>query len=497
MTMERAVHMMAFDLGASSGRAILGTLEGGRLRLRELHRFSNDPVELVGRLYWDLPRLVYEMKQGLNKAALEGLEPGSIGIDTWGVDYGLLDKAGHLMGNPVHYRDARTDKVMEAAFELVPREELYRRTGLAFLPLNTIYQLYSEVREMDPLLTHARKLLFMPDLLAYLLTGTLGCEYTIASTSQLLSPYTRTWDMELIEKLGIPKRIFLPVTEPGSVRGMLDARIARETGVGVIPVVAVGGHDTASAVAAVPAEGKDFGYISSGTWSLVGVESDGPVISPEAVAANLTNEGGVEGNIRVLKNVMGLWIIQECRREWERRGRMLSFQQIVEEAQKAEPFFALIDPNDEMFTPPGDMPSRVQAFCVRSGQPVPQSVGQIARVIFESLALKYRWTVERLRKVTGNPIRTLHVVGGGANNALLNRFTADALGIPVLAGPSEATAIGNLLMQLKALGIIGSVEEGRALVRASFSVETVEPRLADKPAWDEAYVRFVEEISVE
>ncbi len=495
--MEQVLHMMAFDLGASSGRAILGTLEGDKLHLRELHRFSNDPVELVGRLYWDLPRLVHEMKQGLNKAALEGLEPASLGIDTWGVDYGLLDKAGHLMGNPVHYRDARTDRVMEAAFELVPREEIYRRTGLAFLPLNTIYQLYSEVREHDPLLAHARKLLFMPDLLAYLLTGTMGCEYTIASTSQLLSPATRSWDMELIEKLGIPKRIFLPVTEPGAVRGMLDARIARETGVGVIPVVAVGGHDTASAVAAVPAEGRDFAYISSGTWSLVGVETDEPVISDAATKANLTNEGGVEGNVRVLKNVMGLWIIQECRREWERRGRLLSFERIVEAAKEAEPFYAFIDPNDDSFSPPGDMPLRVQEFCLHSGQAVPQTAGQIARVVYESLALKYRWTVERLRETTGNPIRCLHIVGGGANNELLNQFTADALGIPVTAGPAEATAIGNLLLQMKALGRIRDVAEGRQLVRRSFGVKTYAPDPAARAGWDEAYARFLREASVE
>lgn len=490
--------MMAFDLGASSGRAIVGTYEDGKLLLKELHRFSNEPVELVGRLYWDLPRIVYEIRQGLNKAALSGLEPDSLGIDTWGVDYGLLDKAGHLMGNPVHYRDIRTDKIMETAFdEVMPKQEIYQLTGLAFLPLNTLYQLYSEVRQADPLLTHARRLLFMPDLIAYLITGTMGCESTIASTSQMIDPLTRQWDMELIERFGIPKRIFMPITAPGTVRGMLDARVARQTGVGCIPVVAVGGHDTASAVAAVPAQGKDFAYISSGTWSLVGVEADTPVISEAAAKANLTNEGGVENNYRVLKNVMGLWLIQECRREWERRGHALSFEEIVAQAEKAPAFLAMIDVNDDCFTAPGDMPRRIQEFCMRTGQAVPQGVGEIARVVYESLALKYRWTVEQLRNATGNPISCLHVIGGGCNNRMLNRFTADALGIPVYLGPAEATAVGNLLMQLKALGMIANVEEGRAIVRRSFQIPVIEPDAAAKPAWDKAYATFLSGLAQE
>lgn len=484
-------NLLAIDIGASSGRAMLGTYAGGRLSLSELHRFANEPVEMTGRLYWDLPRLFRGVKRGLSAAALEGIELNCIGIDTWGADYALLDKSGRVMGNPVHYRDGRTDMVMEAVFGLVPKQEIYQRTGLAFLQLNSLYQLYSDVQQEDPLLAHARQLLFMPDLFAYLLTGTAGCEYTIASTSQMINPHAKDWDMELLERLNIPTRILLPISEPGKVRGMLDGKISRETGVGVIPVVAVGGHDTASAVAAVPAADDDFAYISSGTWSLVGVETKQPVISPEAQRANLTNEGGVNGSFRVLKNVMGMWIIEECRREWERKGRTVGYDELLEQVEQAEPFASFIDPNDPIFSPMGDMTERIQRFCMRTGQEVPKTIGQIARCVYESLAMKYRWTVERLRETTGKRIPVLHVVGGGSNNGLLNRFTADALGIPVLAGPSEATAIGNMLMQLQALGLIQTMQEGRQLVRDSFPVQEIQPDAGQTSRWDEVYPRFL------
>lgn len=487
----KKAYMLAIDIGASSGRAILGTLSKGKLKLEEMHRFSNEPVEMTGRLYWDLPRLFRGIKLGLLNTALDGVQLDSIGIDTWGDDYALIDKAGRVMGNPVHYRDGRTDRILDEAFQIVPKQEIYERTGLAFMPLNTLYQLYSDVREEDPLLAHARQFLFMPDLFAYLLTGTMGCEYTVASTSQMIDPYTGQWDVELLKKFGIPERILLPITQPGEVRGMLDAKIARETGAGVIPVVAVGGHDTASAVAAVPAEGENFGYISSGTWSLVGVESRQPVVSDFARDANLTNEGGVDGTIRVLKNVMGLWIIEECRREWERSGHGLPHEQLAQEALKVQPFEYLIDPNDWVFTPPGDMVIRIQEFCMVTDQNVPQTIGEIARCVYESLALKYRWTIEKLREATGNPIEKLYIVGGGSNNALLNQFTADALGIEVIAGPTEATAIGNLLMQAKALGAIASMEEGRAIVRNSFDVKTFTPDPQKRKIWDEAYQKFL------
>ena len=487
--MAGETNFLAMDFGASSGRAMLGTLANGKLTLRELHRFSNDPVELAGRLVWDVPRLFYEIKRALNKAALAGVPIASVGIDTWGVDYGLLDGQGRLIDNPVHYRDIRTEGMMQCAFGVVSKQEIYERTGLAFMEFNTIYQLFSQVQEDDGRLGIAQKMLFMPDLFAYLLTGKMGCEYTIASTSQMISPYTRTWSEELLKKLGIPTDILLPVTQPGTVRGTLLPSLARETGIGEIPVVAVAGHDTASAVAAVPAKDEDFAYISSGTWSLVGVETKQPVISSGAQAANLTNEGGVDGTIRVLKNVMGLWIIQECRREWERRGQALSFADIVKEAEKAPAFRSLFDPDAPDFAPPGDMPGRIADYCRRTGQPVPETVGQTARAVYESLALKYRWTVEKLEQARGRAIRTLHIVGGGANNGMLNEFTASALGIPVVTGPTEATAIGNVMLQAKALGLVEDIWELRRVVADSFDTDTVLP--GDKAPWDAAYARFI------
>ena len=481
---------LAMDFGASSGRAILGELCDGKLQLKEIHRFSNDPVDMAGRLHWDLPRLLFEIKRALNKAALENVEITSMGIDTWGVDYGLLDKNGHVQDNPVHYRDSRTDGMMDKAFETVSKQEIYERTGLAFLDFNTLYQLFSQVKEQDGRLDLAGTMLFMPDLMTYLLTGKKGCEYTVASTSQMISPYTRTWDMELMEKLGIPTGMLLPIEEPGTVRGTLLPSIARETGVGEIPVIAVAGHDTASAVAAVPAKDEDFAYISSGTWSLVGVETRTPVISEEMQAANLTNEGGVDGTIRVLKNVMGLWIIQECKREWERRGHDLSFAQIVKEAEKAPAFAALFDPDAPDFVAPGDMPGRIAAYCERTGQKAPETIGEVARAVYESLAMKYRWTVEKLEKARGKSINALHIVGGGANNQMLNEFTASALGMPVITGPTEATAIGNLMMQAKALGLVKDMAELREVVYNSFDTRTVLP--GDKAPWDEAYARFLD-----
>lgn len=480
---------LAIDFGASSGRAMLGELANGKLTLREIHRFSNDPVELAGRLHWDLPRLFFEIKRALNKAALENVKIASIGVDTWGCDYGLLDAAGHLMDNPVHYRDARTEGVMEKAFAAVPRREIYERTGLAFMNFNTLYQLYSQVLEQDGRLPNARCMMFMPDLMSYLLTGVRGCEYTVASTSQMISPYTRSWDTELLEKMHIPTDMLPEITEPGTVRGMLLPALAREVGLESVPVIAVAGHDTASAVAAVPAKDEDFAYISSGTWSLVGVETRAPVISDDAQAANLTNEGGVDGTIRVLKNVMGLWIIQECKREWERRGHALSFAQIVEEAEKAPAFRSLFDPDAPDFVAPGDMPGRIADYCRRTGQPVPETIGQTARAVYESLVLKYRWTVEKLEKARGRAIRTLHIVGGGANNGMLNRFAASALGIPVVTGPTEATAIGNVMMQARALGLVKDMQQQRKVVADSFDTQTVLP--ADKAPWDEAYARFL------
>ena len=486
-----ALNVLGIDLGASSGRAMLGTLEGKKLTIREIHRFLNEPVTLCGRFVWDMPRLFHEIKQALLKLSKSGETVDAIGIDTWGVDFGLLDKNGHLLGLPVHYRDARTNGIPEKVRAIIPDEELFARTGIAFNSFNTLYQLYAMKEEGDPALESAQDLLFLPDLLAYFLTGKKGTEYTIASTSQLLDPFKRDWDRELMEKLGIPARIFGEVKLPGTVRGTLLPEIAKECGVAEIPVIAIGGHDTASAVAAVPAQEKDFAYISSGTWSLLGAEVQEPLCTEGVMKANYTNEGGVDGSIRLLKNIMGLWIIQECKREWDRRGSETSFGELVELSMQAPAFKAILDVDDACFLAPGDMPARIQAYCAKSGQPVPEGKGEISRVIYESLALKYRWAIERLEEdMLKKPIEALHIVGGGSKNALLNCFTAEAIKRPVIAGPDEGTIIGNLLVQAQALGAISGIRELREVVENSFPTKTFLPE-TDGKAWDEAYQRYL------
>ena len=486
-----ALNVLGIDLGASSGRAMLGTLEGKKLTIREIHRFLNEPVTLCGRFVWDMPRLFHEIKQALLKLSRSGETVDAIGIDTWGVDFGLLDKNGHLLSLPVHYRDARTNGIPEKVRAIIPDEELFARTGIAFNSFNTLYQLCAMKEEGDPALESAQDLLFLPDLLAYFLTGRKGTEYTIASTSQLLDPFKRDWDRELMEKLGIPAHIFGEVKLPGTVRGTLLPEIAKECGVAEIPVIAIGGHDTASAVAAVPAQEKDFAYISSGTWSLLGAEVQKPLCTESVMKANYTNEGGVDGSIRLLKNIMGLWIIQECKREWDRRGSETSFGELVELSMQAPAFKAILDVDDACFLAPGDMPARIQAYCAKSGQPVPEGKGEISRVIYESLALKYRWAIERLEEdMLKKPIEALHIVGGGSKNALLNRFTAEAIKRPVIAGPDEGTIIGNLLVQAQALGAISGIRELREVVENSFPTKTFLPE-TDGKAWDEAYQRYL------
>ncbi len=488
----KKLSLLGFDFGASSGRAMLGTLEDGKLSIQEIHRFSNDPVILAGRFVWDVPRLFYEMKQALLKLSRSGMKVDAIGIDTWGVDYGLLDKKGHLLGLPTHYRDARTEGMREKVRAVVPDAELFARTGIAFNIFNTLYQLCAMRDEGDPTLDIAADLLFMPDLLAYLLTGKKGTDYTMASTSAMLNPYTRTWDLELLGKLGIPTGMLGEVKLPGEIRGTLLPEIARECGVDEIPVIAVGGHDTASAVAAVPARDGDFAYISSGTWSLLGAELKAPLCEESVMNASYTNEGGVDGSIRLLKNIMGLWIIQECKREWDRRSDAVGFAELVEMAMKAPAFKAMIDVDDECFLAPGDMPSRIQAYCEKTGQAVPKGRGEISRVVYEGLALKYRWAIERLeRDMLKKPVKALHIVGGGSKNVLLNRFTAEAIKRPVITGPDEGTVIGNLLIQAKALGAIGDIPELRRVVEASFPTKTYLPE-TDGAAWDAAYARYVE-----
>ena len=481
--------MLAIDLGASSGRGIVGAFDGERLTLRENHRFSNDPVNLCGRLYWDILRIFHEIKLSVQKTVLDGDAVSSIGIDTWGVDYGLLDRAGRLLSNPVHYRDTRTEGAQELVSRTVPAEELYRVAGIQTLNFNTVYQLAVEREEAPEKLAQAERMLNIPDLLNYFLTGRMANEYTILSTGALLDAKKRDYAWELLDRLGIPRRLFGDVTAPGTDLGALLPQVQGETGKTDAHVLTVASHDTASAVIAVPSEEKDFLYISSGTWSLMGTELSDPLINAESRAANFTNEGGACGTVRFLKNIMGLWIIQESRRQWRREGKDYSFAQMEAWAKESTPFRSLIDVDDSDFATPGDMPEKIRAYCKRTAQPVPESVGEVVRCIYESLALKYRSVAERVMELMGRRARVIHVVGGGTKDRFLSQLTADACGIPVCAGPEEATAIGNLMMQLMAAGEVSDLGQARRVVAASFETKQYLPT-ADRNMWDEAYGRI-------
>ena len=475
---------LAFDLGAESGRAMLGTITSEGLAVEELHRFPNTPVRVFDNLYWDTLRLWHEILQGLHRAAHEGALSG-IGIDTWGVDYALIGADGALADSPRHYRDARTDGVMEKLFQVVPREEVFAQTGIQFMQLNTLYQLYSMKLAESPALAAARKLLFMPDLFNYWMTGVARCERTIASTSQFYNPCTRTWAGEMLQKLGISPALLPEIVDPGTRLGPLLASIW--TGEGAPPpVFATACHDTASAVAAVPAEGESWCYISSGTWSLMGAELDTPVVTPKALGLTLTNEIGAGGKIRLLKNIAGLWLLQECRRAWQAEGQDLGYAQLAQLAAQARPFAAVLNP--DAFLQPGEMPRKIAEHCRAHGQQPPQTPGEYARTILESLALRYRQVLESLEILLGRRIEVIHIVGGGSRNMVLNQFVADATGRRVVAGPSEATAIGNVLVQAMGAGQIDGLQQARELVRRSFPPETVEPHPSH--AWDRAYETY-------
>lgn len=480
---------LALDLGAESGRAVVGHLDGERLRLEEMHRFPNGPVQVRGSLHWDVLRLWREIKEGLSKAAgAYGSELKSIGIDTWGVDFGLLAADGSLLGNPYHYRDSRTDGMMEEVFRLVPRSEVYDQTGVQFMQINSLFQLLAMARAGSPLLDAARTFLNMPDLFNYWLSGRKASEFTIATTSQCYDPGKGDWARPLLEKLGIPTGIFCEIVPPGSVLGELLAPVARETDSPSLPIVASAGHDTGSAVAAVPAQDGDYIYLSSGTWSLMGIETQEPIINDTSLEYNFTNEGGVDGTFRFLKNIMGLWLVQECRREWARAGEAYSYDDLTRMAARAPAFASIIAPSDSRFLPPGDMPARIRSYCQETSQTVPGSKGEIIRCVLESLALEYRLVAGRLEELAGRRLPVLHIFGGGSKNNLLNQFAADATGRTVVAGPVEATAIGNVLVQALALGHIGSLSEGRDLVRSSFELATFDP--APSAAWEEAFERY-------
>jgi rhamnulokinase len=486
--MPNAKHFLAFDLGAESGRGILGRLDGSRLSLEIIHRFPNGAVRTLDALHWDVLRLYSEMLQTLRRCAAQHGALDGIGVDTWGVDFALLGRGGVLLGNPRHYRDPYTEGIMEQAFARVPRAEIFRHTGIQFMRFNTLFQLLALQRDRSPLLDMAETLLFMPDLFHYWFTGIKVNEYTDASTSQMLDANTRNWSHELIRAFALPSQIFGTLIQPGAVLGPLRPSIMQETGINAASVIAPASHDTASAIVAVPASVPSWAYISSGTWSLMGVEWKQPLVSDAAREANFTNEGGVGGTIRFLKNIMGLWLVQECRRAWERAGTVYSYDELMRQAETAPPFVSLVNPDEPSFLLPANMPAALADFCRKTGQPAPDSVGATVRCALESLALCYRWVLERLETLTGQRAEVIHIVGGGSQNALLNQFTAEACNRPVLAGPVEATAIGNVLVQALGAGVLGSVTDAREVVRRSFEVRTFTPHQPD--AWQAPYERF-------
>ena len=491
--MSNPLKLLAIDLGAESGRAILGQFDGERIALSEVHRFPNTPVPLPDGLHWDVLNLWSEIRTGLALANKEHNGPlAGMGLDTWGVDFGLLDRSGALLGNPFHYRDGRTDGMVEAACKRVPREEIFAQTGIQFLQLNTLFQLYAMVMQNAPQLALAETFLTIPDLLNYWLTGRKVCEFSNATTTQCYDTRRGTWAKPMLERLGIPTHIFPEVIQPGTVLGELRAEVAAEAGIGSIPVIAPACHDTGSAVAAVPARGGNFAWISSGTWSIMGVEAREAVVNDLTLACSLTNEGGVNNTYRLSKNIMGLWLVQESRRTWTRQGQSMSYTELTDLAAAAQPLKAVIDPDHNDFLKPGDMPARIKAYCQRSGQAVPETTGEVVRTALEGVALKYRWVLERLERLQGKRLDTIHIVGGGTQNRLLSQFTADCTGRPVITGPIEATAAGNLLMQLVALGQLASVDEAREVVRRSFDVEHFEPNSAVCSAWDDAYARLLD-----
>lgn len=480
----------AVDLGAQSGRVAVGRFDGERLATTEVHRFPNVPVRTRDTLNWDILRLYRDVLDGLRAAAGEAGRVDSVGVDSWAVDFGLLDRNGRLLGNPVHYRDARRAAAMDDVLARIPARELYERTGIQLMPINTVFELAAMAAEPDPALAAAESLLLIPDLVHYWLCGARVTELTNATTTQCFDPRGGRWATDLLESLDVPSRLLPEILQPGTRLGALAPEIADETRLDDTEIVAVATHDTGSAVAAVPFGHPDAVFISAGTWSLVGLEVRDPVITDASFAANLTNEGGVNGTFRLLRNVTGLWLIHECRRAWALEGRELSFDQLVALAKEAAPLRSFVDPNDPAFSEPGDVPARVRAFCAHTGQPEPGDPGAVVRCILESLALKHAQVIRTLASVVGVSPPEIHVVGGGARNELLCRWTACASGLTVLAGPEEATLLGNLLVQAMSLGEIASLAEGREVVRTSVTPVAFEPDETDE--WQAARERFAE-----
>ena len=489
--MTQLKRYVALDLGAESGRAIAASFDGKAMDLEVLHRFTTHSTAMLGTLYWDFPSFMRNIKLGLSAyTAKYGAKLSGIACDAWGVDFGLLDKTGHLLSNPVHYRDARTKGMAEKLHAIIPSRTLYQRTGIQIMEINTIYQLYSMVRANSPLLDKAVSMLLIADLISYFLSGTPAQEYTLATTSEMYDAEKRDWSRDTLLSAKIPPVMMPEIVAPGTVVGPLLDAVAAECGLSPTPVIAPGSHDTASAVAAVPAKGEDWLYISSGTWSLMGAELSSPIVNDATFARNFTNEGGVDGTIRFLKNISGMWMLQECRRTWAKAEVELDYATLIRLGAEAEPFKRAVNPNDPRFIPPGDMPERINQALRESGQPEAREKGEFVRLCLESLALAYRYIAATVAELTGREYNVIHIVGGGSQNQLLNQFAADATGMEVKAGPVEATALGNSLMQALALGDVGSLAEAREVVRNSVEVTTYHPA-GDRSGWDEMYAKFL------
>jgi rhamnulokinase len=490
--MPKPHHFIALDMGAESGRVILGNFDGSKITIAEAHRFDSGPVRTPEGLHTDVLHIWAELKRGMAKAVKSaGGTIAGVGVDTWGVDFALIAKNGALVSNPYQYRDTLTEGILPKAFRRVPKKEIFEQTGLQFMPINTLYQLYALKLRASPLLDVADRLLMTPDLFNYWLSGKKVNEFSIATTSQCFNLRTGTWAKGMLKKFGLPVKLFGKIVAPGTVIGPLLPQVGEEIGAkGNVQVIVPGCHDTTLAVAAVPAQARDFAYISCGTWSLMGAEIAKPCITEQSLAADFTNEGGVCGTFRFLKNLTGLWIVQECRRAWEREGESLSYSQLAKMASDAAPLRSLIDTAHVDFGRPGDMPEKIRAFCRRTGQHVPDGEGAVLRCALESLTLTYRKTLGQLEKILGRRLDPVHMVGGGTQNKLLCQCAADATGRTVIAGPVEATAIGNIMMQAMALGHITSLEQGRAIIAKSFKVITYKPSQTED--WDEAYGRFLE-----
>jgi rhamnulokinase len=482
---------LALDLGAESGRAILGGFDGQRLSLKEISRFENAPVRLHDGIHWDILRLWKDIQDGISMAIRQTTNPiSSIGLDTWGVDFCLLDRQGGLIGNPFHYRDNRTDGILEEAFKRMPKEQIFAYTGIQFMQLNTLFQLLSMVENRSPWLEIANTLLTMPDLFNYWLTGEMASEFSIATTTQCYDPRRENWCEPLLHAMGIPLSIFPKIIPPGTILGKVRREVGEVINNPQLQVVAPACHDTGSAVAAVPATGNNFAWISSGTWSIMGINSPEPIINDQTLADNFTNEGGVNHLFRFSKNITGLWLVQQCRRTWNAAGKDSTYATLTEMAAKSARHFAVIDPDDDDFMKPGDMPARIREFCKRTSQPIPTSEGEIVRLALEGLALKYRWVLEKIEALTKTKIEKIHIIGGGTQNRLLSQFTADVTGRVTITGPIEATAIGNILTQAIAAGDIRSIDEAKQVITNSFEPETFEPE--DTSGWDDAYTKLLE-----